>query len=221
MPWYNRVREYSYILDEGSVTRAGESTAVTVENALDLGFSLVGSPTLPEFGLDIIERSGGQPFVEALPGPLPVANRRVEWALAHQDERLLRLGGRPYEYQGRPASGDTDGAVTAQAGTPSHEFRTIERRSTDNKLRVVRREYQGGIDPVGIDGLTGADYASMQVVMPQAEYYKKTITTWQDPDETLDFGAAGNTIMEVELDTLRYIVNGWDLWAGLKNAAGL
>ena len=221
MPYANRTREFSFTMDLTGLApaaRQGDSSEA------QLGWAVVGSPTFPTMALSQITEQSGQPFELALPGILPLANRRLEWELADWDERIMRAVGRPYGRLG--AVDGTTGNPAATTGLPRFEFNAVSRRNQDEMLKTTRFICEGALVEATPVGLTGGEYSRLQCVVDDVQRFKVVAFPWVAPGTTLGTeGAAdetgatnGATIRDIDLITPKYEVNGFDRWAGLYTA---
>ena len=210
MPYAIRTREFSFQMDVDAAAPIPTGGWATADD-LSLAWSVIGEPTFPSMLIEQITEQAGAPYEQALPGNLPVANRRAEWELAEWDERLFAVGGRPFEYLGAP---DANGNITRTQGEPAFNFRAISRRLTDAQLLVTDFELQGGLDIPQPRGLTGGEYARLGCVVRDVQKFIVKRSRWTNPGTTLTF----TTLVDIDLPAVKYEINNYDYWNGLKAA---
>lgn len=215
----NRPAVFAFSLDVGG-TIPGLTTGAVL-TAKQLGFAVIGEPTFPSFILGEITEQTGKPYEDLLPGPLPVANRRLEFVLGEWDERVLRIGGREYQKLGTIGNNGEQTDASEFAGKPEWEFRALHRRSADERLKVTRFQFEGAIDIPNPAGFTGGEYARLSLVARDIQAFRMYTTAWLDPDLSSIDDNDWSLITDISLPDLKYSINGYDRWRGYNAALGL
>ena len=213
MPYSNRTREFSFKLDVGTLSPAPTGGTTSANR----GWAVIGAPTFPTMAIDKITEQSGAPYEEALEGVLPLANRRLEWDLAEWDDTLLRIGGRPYEFLG----GATNDVVAKVESKPRFIFTAVSRRSADENIKITEFAFEGALDPCEVQGLTGGEYARLHCVVPDVRVMRIRTSAWVDLNTRPSLTPDAATVLDIDLREPKYVVNGYDRWAGLKTALGI
>ena len=220
MPWSQRVREFAFSMDVAGLAPAAQD-GTTADNE-QLAWSVIGEPSFPTMALSLLTETSGRPYELALPGPLPLANRRLEWNLAEWDERILRLVGRPYGYLGAVTANE----AAATEGKPVFAFKVVKRgsgatsaRTMDGRVKSLRFEFEGGLTEATPTGLTGGEYARLNCVVEDVQKFRVIAYPAVAPGAAIGTGV---TIREIDLIGANYKVGeDHDLWAGMKTALAI
>lgn len=211
---YNEISIHRAVIIDVS----GATGARSLPTALQEGYSVVGSPTFPDFEREDIDLPAANGFARVVKGHVP--KQELTFTMSSANEGLFRAARRPVNRLGATIA-------TLTAGQPQVRFREIMERDPDGYRRLFERVYRGAIRSP-IPSYSDGGITNWEVTMPHVVYYREAYTDYLEANadlpatfESEDPGENPDLVFLADIATGRYIIGGVDIHEGERRLLGL